>query len=224
MASTCRSPATLDAILEAAIEEFIEHGLAGLRMEHVAKRSGYNKALVYRWFKSKDRLLRVALERRFSQRAGLLDKLPESLSEILAWWSHQTIRDPNFMRMILREALDAGDVEPAHVAFRRAYYRRQIALLKRLQLDGRIAREFDSDMLFVALLSVVTMASALPQIVELATGLHPAEARFKKRWSVFLETLAAHLAEDGRAKCQNRRTGHVERSRKVPPSRTTGRR
>lgn len=193
-----RSTNTREAILDAAIEEFIERGFAGMRMEHVAKRAGYNKALAYRWFKDKETLLREALKRRFSQRAELLGELPETLAGILAWWSEQTLADPDFMRMILREALDAGGKEPAHSEFRRAYYRRQIDLMKRLQAEGSIDPAFDPEMLFIALLSVVTLTGALPQIVELATGLCPSDAKFEKRWDAFLELLAAHLSAPSR--------------------------
>jgi AcrR family transcriptional regulator len=199
MASKDRSAATRDAILEAAIEEFIDHGFAGVRIEHVAKRAGYNKALVYRWFKDRETLFREALKRRFSQRAGLLDKLPQTLPEILRWWSQQTASDPNFMRMILREALEIRDKEPVHAEFRREYYRRQVEILKSFQMKSRVGPEFDLEMLFIALLSVVTLTSALPQIVQLATGLHPEDKKFQKRWADFLDIFAAYLSGSTRS-------------------------
>lgn len=205
MAATRQSTVTQDAILEAAIEEFIERGVAGVRMEHVAKRAGYNKALVYRWFTDRETLFREALKRRFSLRAGLLDKVPSNLGEILAWWSQQTAADPNFMRMILREALEAKDKEPVHAEFRRAYYRRQIELLKHFQTDGRLAPGFDLEMLFIALLSVVTLTSALPQVVELATGLRPGDRRFERRWAAFLGTFAARLSGDAPSEVRTHR-------------------
>lgn len=189
-----QSTATRDVILEAAIEEFIDRGFAGARMEHVAKRAGYNKALVYRWFKDKETLFREALNERFSRRARLLDNLPGTLAGLLAWWSEQNSADPSFMRMILREALDVQDKTPAHSQFRREYYRRQVELVKRLQADGNIDPSFDPEMLFVALLSVVTVTSAIPQIVGLATGLKPSGGKFARRWTAFLERLAVHLA------------------------------
>ena len=172
MASKDRSTATRNAILEAAVEEFIERGFAGVRMEHVAKRAGYNKALVYRWFTDRETLFREALKRRFSQRAA---------------------SDPNFMRMILREALELREKEPVHAEFRREYYRRQIEILKSFQMKKRIGAEFDPEMLFLALLSVVTLTSVLPQIVQLATGLRPEDKKFQRRWKAFLDTFAAHL-------------------------------
>ena len=193
MASKDRSTATWNAILEAAVEEFIERGFAGVCMEHVAKRAGYNKALVYRWFTDRETLFREALKRRFSQRAGLLDKLPQTLPEIFRWWSQQAASDPNFMRMILREALELREKEPVHAEFRREYYRRQIEILKSFQMKKRIGAEFDPEMLFLALLSVVTLTSALPQIVQLATGLRPEDKKFQRRWKAFLDTFAAHL-------------------------------
>lgn len=193
MASKDRSTATRNAILEAAVEEFIERGFAGVRMEHVAKRAGYNKALVYRWFTDRETLFREALKRRFSQRAGLLDKLPQTLPEIFRWWSQQAASDPNFMRMILREALELREKEPVHAEFRREYYRRQIEILKSFQMKKRIGAEFDPEMLFLALLSVVTLTSVLPQIVQLATGLRPEDKKFQRRWKAFLDTFAAHL-------------------------------
>lgn len=207
MASKDRSAATRDAILEAAIEEFIERGFAGVRMEHVAKRAGYNKALVYRWFTDRKTLFREALKRRFSQRAGLLDKLPHTLPEILSWWSQQTRSDPNFMRMILREALEIKDRQPVHVEFRREYYRRQVELVTHFQKKGCIGPEFDPEMLFLALLSVVTLTSALPQIVLLATGLRPEDKKFQKRWKAFLNTFAAHLSGDTPSRGHVRKRG-----------------
>lgn len=189
-----RSSATREAILEAAIEEFIERGFAGVRMEHVAKRAGYNKALVYRWFKDKETLFREALNRRFSKRVGLMEELPDSLAGILAWWSEQTLADPNFMRMILREALDARGETPAHSELRKEYYQRQIGLVRQLQAEGSVDPAFDPEMLFIALLSVVTLTSALPQIVELATGISPSNPDFAPRWEAFLDMLARHLA------------------------------
>ena len=45
------------SILKAAVVEFAMHGLSGTRMEHVAVRSGFNKALVYRYFGSREDML-----------------------------------------------------------------------------------------------------------------------------------------------------------------------
>jgi TetR/AcrR family transcriptional regulator len=49
-------------ILDAAVRQFSEKGLAGARTEQIAEDAGVNKALLYYYFKSKDALYTAALE------------------------------------------------------------------------------------------------------------------------------------------------------------------
>jgi TetR/AcrR family transcriptional regulator len=49
-------------ILEAAILEFGQNGLAGARTEHIAEAAGVNKALLYYYFQGKEALYLAALE------------------------------------------------------------------------------------------------------------------------------------------------------------------
>lgn len=173
--------------------EFAERGLDGVRMEHVARRAGYNKSLVYRYFKDRDGLFNAALERRFSGRRNLLEALPEGLDEMLVFWADQSRKDPTFMRMVMREALEFRGKTPAHAAFRRRYYQTQIDILRGLQARGKLREDLDPEMLFIALLAVVTLTTALPQIVTLATGLQPEGRRFRTRWHRFLRSLGRAL-------------------------------
>ena len=57
-----RSDQTRARILDAAIREFSENGLAGARTEQIAEAAGVNKALLYYYFSSKDALYTAALE------------------------------------------------------------------------------------------------------------------------------------------------------------------
>jgi AcrR family transcriptional regulator len=182
-----------EAILEAAVQELAERGRDGVRMEHVARRAGYNKSLVYRHFKDRDGLFHAALERRFSGRRDLLDALPKDFGDMLVFWAEQSRKDPTFMKLVLREALELREGTPPHASFRRTYYRAQVDMLRRLQSEGHLHRDLDPEMLFIALLAVVTLATALPQVVTLATGLNPQGRRFQARWHVFLRTLARVL-------------------------------
>jgi len=59
---TERADQTRARILDAAIGEFSENGLAGARTEHIAEAAGVNKALLYYYFKSKQALYAAALE------------------------------------------------------------------------------------------------------------------------------------------------------------------
>ncbi len=57
-----RSAETRSRILDAALSEFAAHGLAGARTEHIAATAGVNKALLYYYFESKEKLYAAALE------------------------------------------------------------------------------------------------------------------------------------------------------------------
>jgi TetR/AcrR family transcriptional regulator len=49
-------------ILDAALQEFAAHGLAGARIDQIASAAGVNKALLYYYFESKEKLYTAALE------------------------------------------------------------------------------------------------------------------------------------------------------------------
>jgi TetR/AcrR family transcriptional regulator len=57
-----RSAETRTRILEAALSEFSAYGLAGARTEQIAAAAGVNKALLYYYFESKEKLYAAALE------------------------------------------------------------------------------------------------------------------------------------------------------------------
>lgn len=57
-----RADQTRARILDAALQEFSAHGLAGARTEQIAAAAGVNKALLYYYFESKENLYVAALE------------------------------------------------------------------------------------------------------------------------------------------------------------------
>jgi len=59
---TERSDNARARILDAAVREFSENGLAGARTEQIAEAAGVNKALLYYYFEGKDALYAAALE------------------------------------------------------------------------------------------------------------------------------------------------------------------
>lgn len=57
-----RSAETRSRILDAALSEFAANGLSGARTEQIAAAAGVNKALIYYYFESKEKLYSAALE------------------------------------------------------------------------------------------------------------------------------------------------------------------
>src|SRR5580692_9778257 len=66
-AALLRRPATVRRILAAAENGFAEHGLAGARIDAIARAARVNKALLYYYFKSKEELHRHTLEMLFGE-------------------------------------------------------------------------------------------------------------------------------------------------------------
>src|SRR5487761_1092029 len=61
-ASSDRADRTRTRILLGAVRQFSQYGLAGARMDAIAKAAGVNKALLYYYFQSKGDLYSAALE------------------------------------------------------------------------------------------------------------------------------------------------------------------
>jgi TetR/AcrR family transcriptional regulator len=62
-----RSAETRAAILAAAADAFAESGLAGARTDAIAAAAGVNKAMLYYYFQSKDRLYEAVVENHFAE-------------------------------------------------------------------------------------------------------------------------------------------------------------
>lgn len=58
---------TRRALLDASITEFAQNGLAGARVDAIARRAGVNKQLVYHYYGSKDELFTASLEEVYRQ-------------------------------------------------------------------------------------------------------------------------------------------------------------
>ena len=56
-------PTTEELILDAAQAVFLEKGLAGARMQEIADRAGINKALLHYYFRSKEKLSALVIDR-----------------------------------------------------------------------------------------------------------------------------------------------------------------
>lgn len=182
------------AILEAATEEFIARGFDGVRMEHVAKRAGFNKALVYKHFRDRKGLFQAVLESAIAGRRVVLDHEPRDLGEAMIAWSDAAFSAPDYGKLLMREALEHGRDAPVLAAERSAYYARQVAGVAQAQSLGRLPAGLDPRFLFLALMSVVTLPSLLPQAAGLATGEDPAGDAFQAGWRAFLAAFADALA------------------------------
>jgi AcrR family transcriptional regulator len=107
---SARAQATRQRILDAAIAEFADRGLAGARVDEIALRSSANKRMLYAYFGSKEELWLVVLERvyaakRDEERALALDALPpaEAMAALVRFNLRYTAAHPEFVAILNQE-------------------------------------------------------------------------------------------------------------------------
>jgi TetR/AcrR family transcriptional regulator len=106
---------TRRALLDAAIGEFAEKGLAGARVDEIAARAEVNKQLVYHHFGTKEDLYTVALEEvyaaiRQEERALHLDDLPprEAMEKLVGFSFDYLSAHPEFVALLNDENQHGG--------------------------------------------------------------------------------------------------------------------
>ena len=106
---------TRAAILQAAMREFAEEGIAGARMEAIADAAGVNKALLHYYFDDKERLYGEALDHVFATLSRrVLQVLERDLpprEKIMAYAGAHfdfIAASPIYPRLVQREMMRAG--------------------------------------------------------------------------------------------------------------------
>lgn len=104
--------ATQERILEAAVEEFAEHGYNGARIDAIARRADANMRMLYHYFGSKTGLYLAVLERVFGdiriqeQRLNLRDLAPvPAMMKLFDFTYAHFAANPLFIRLLTSENL-----------------------------------------------------------------------------------------------------------------------
>lgn len=96
-----------NTILNAARDEFSEHGLGGARMDRIAERAGLNKRLIYYYFEDKEKLFQAVLEQAYRQireeerQLNLLHLKPETaLRRLVEFTWNYYLEHPEFLTLL----------------------------------------------------------------------------------------------------------------------------
>ena len=138
--------ATRDTILRSAAAEFAMEGLAGARMDAIARSAGVNKALLYYYFHDKDALYGAVLDRFFGplflRLTGVLDSAAPAGNRILnyARAHFDTIAEaPHYARLFQGEMMSAGRGMSPHLSRIVEEYSRPLSLRMQATLKAGIA-------------------------------------------------------------------------------------
>ena len=150
-----RDPAADKAILRAALELFVEHGIEGASFEQIARRAGVARTTVYRRWSSREDLLAQAMEvaREAPERSltaaarvplkRLADELIDALSE--------TVTRRDYLRTVAKLVGSVPDSPKLMSVYWNTYViprRRMVAeIIGRARERGAIPKEADSEIL-----------------------------------------------------------------------------
>ena len=113
MAGRERNPErSRERILNAALEEFAANGFAGARVEAIASRAGLNKQLISHHFGGKQALYQAVMAERRLRAGGELVDAADELPHALSGFFERARRDPEWIRVLLWEALEASADAP----------------------------------------------------------------------------------------------------------------
>jgi TetR/AcrR family transcriptional regulator len=184
-------------ILEVATEEFAEKGLAGARVDAIARKAQANKQLVYYYFGGKLGLYNEVLGHMIEEsRQKILDEAAlETLAAKLRWLARGSMGSNavRWRRLLAWEALESDENEIVREADRRGAWQRHVANVEAARESGEVDEQLDPELLALALVSIVVSPYVLPQVTKFMTGLLPGDEEFQERHEALLGQLIAHL-------------------------------
>ena len=108
---------TEEKIIEAAVDEFAESGFAGARVDSIAERGNINKAMIYYYFKSKEKLYERILEDLITWLYGQIREAAAESGEpaerfysiVGRYLDMLKLMDRRLMRIMMREFASGGE-------------------------------------------------------------------------------------------------------------------
>jgi AcrR family transcriptional regulator len=193
---------TRTRILRAAIREFAAKGFAGARVDEIARRARINKRMLYHYFGDKRGLFRAAVNERLTVRHEKFLASPQAPAERLPYHFALYGKDPEWLRLMLWEALTYGERPVIAEEERRAA---TLESIKNLRESGMLAADLDPEMGHLALIALAVFPWAFPQITRFVTGDNPGSDRFQREYARLLTRLGEGLSPPVLARAARRR-------------------
>ncbi|MFD4429120.1 TetR family transcriptional regulator [Nocardia sp. NPDC058497] len=146
-----RADATKARILQAATDEFAKYGIAGARVDRIAKTAAANKNLIYVYFCSKDQLFEAVLDAHVTHGLNSVPFTPDDLPEYAGRLFDYCRENPEVIRLATWHRLERGDRDPAVAAPARDA---KLDALAATQKKDGIGSEFSPTTLLTLVLSM----------------------------------------------------------------------
>ncbi|MBF6172447.1 TetR family transcriptional regulator [Nocardia blacklockiae] len=162
--------ATKARIFAAATQEFAAYGIAGARVDRIARTAKANKQLIYAYFGDKRQLFHQVLEQAMLDVAAAVST---DIDDIDAWVDahidyHR--EHPEFLRLQMWEALELGPDEITAGELRAARYLDKTTKVEDAQRRGLLRPDLPAGYLLTLLTGMINYREALPQSARFMLG------------------------------------------------------
>lgn len=132
--STRNAEATKRRILDAAIAEFSEHGMAGARVDRIAEAADVNKRMIYVYFGNKAKLFETVIEDALDRFVDEVPFTPEDLPGYAGVMFDHLVRHPELLRLNAWRNLES----PGTTDEEKATYKKKVEAIAEAQQQGTI--------------------------------------------------------------------------------------
>jgi AcrR family transcriptional regulator len=140
-------------ILDAAFHEFAEYGVAGARVDRIAKNAACNKNLIYVYFGSKEALFATVLDRNLSDAYAGIPFTPEDLPGLARRVFDYAQAHPDVYRLLAWATLERTAAMPPA---REHEHDRKLPLIRAQQESGAIDAGAPPALILMAVMALAT--------------------------------------------------------------------
>lgn len=145
--------ATRKRILDAATAEFSAYGIAGARVDRIAKTAGCNKNLIYIYFENKETLFTTVLQKHLTRAFEEVTFTPDDLPGYAERLFDFAMAHPDLFRLMNWFGLEQKARSPAELV---AAKNSKIAALLKAQKAGQVGTAFSPGFLLTAIMALAT--------------------------------------------------------------------
>ncbi len=161
---------TRERILTAAMEEFARHGIAGARVDRIAKLARTSKERVYAYFRGKDALYADVAAREHVVIAEATQLDPSDLPGYAGRLFDYFVARPDHHRLITWGRLELPDTTAAADEHAQALIARKIDQLRQAQQAGQLDPAWDPVDVLALINQIATTWAAQPEHLEAAAA------------------------------------------------------
>ena len=193
------------AILHAAAKEFAAHGIAGARTDAIARQARVNKALIYYYFKDKEKLYGAVLDNAFSgMKANVFQVLDSDLpprEKIIAYvgaYFDFIASNQIYPKLMQREMMRAREGQSEHIdrlvkTYFQPIFKRVSELLQKGIAEGEF-RQVDPAHFVPSMVAMIVFYFSSAPVMQRIVRFNPlAPERIAERRAAVLDFISAAL-------------------------------